>query len=64
MKMLPVLVAVISFFEIRAMWTKGLKKEIAVFAVIAAITLVYGYYYLLNTDSASLVRSIFDLLGI
>lgn len=63
MKMLPAVVLIISYFEIKAMWIKGLKKEIVVFLFFSILTLTYGYYYLLNKDTASLVRNIFDLVG-
>lgn len=64
MVLLTVIIAVISFYEIRAMWKEGLKKEIAVFTAIAILTLTYGYYYYANIRTASLVRNIFDFIGI
>ena len=63
MIMLPLIVILICFFDIRAMWNKGLKKEIAVFVFLVALTLSYGFYYLLNPKTASLCRNIFDLVG-
>lgn len=64
MMLISITVLVISFFDIKPMWKKKQKKEIAVFLFAAIITLAYGYYYLLNTHTASLIRNIFDLVGI
>lgn len=64
MKLLPIVVFIIAFFEIKAMYKKGLKKEIVVFVVIGVTAVTYGYYYLTHKESASLVANIFSLLGI
>ena len=63
MKLLPLLVLAISYFDIKAMWKKGLKKEIAFFVIIASLTLAYGYYYLVNKNTTSIIGRFFDLVG-
>lgn len=64
MIILPIVVIIISYFEIKSMKKKGLKKEIVMFILIGVIAIVYGYYYLTHEDSASLTANIFDLFGI
>jgi hypothetical protein len=63
MKWLFFIILLISYFEIKTMWNKGLKKEIVVFVFLGLITLSYGIYYLMNANTASLCRSFFNLIG-
>ncbi len=63
MILITAVILAISFFDIRGLWKNGLKKEIVFFIVFALSTLVYGYYYALNKNTASIIRDFFDLVG-
>lgn len=63
MKWFFIIVVLISYFEIKTMWKKGLKKEIVVYVFLGVITISYGTYYLMNSNTASLYRSLYNLIG-
>lgn len=64
MKLFVIIIAVISFFEIRAMSKKGYYKETAVFISFAVIALAIGLIYYSNIGKQGLTANIFHLLGL
>lgn len=62
--MLVFIVTTIIVIELLPLIRKKQKKEAAVLIFLGVVTMAYGYYYINNMYTASLINMIFELLNI